>query len=228
MADTPEENRPVPEYSGVIASRIGEEEARDTVRRWLGSDLIPFIPEEKIRFGKAVLIYYPFWRYIREDGGENKIIYRPACGTLLTGLQNLRRDDSDAAIQDVPPDAKILPATVASSVYLPELHGIARSEELIGIPLWLISYKVKHAIYMVEVDAASGVLYPEWHPIKEPVNWKKTALTAFLPMLLLSLVAVYFNPWIFLLVILILIVFLYQSEMLGIINLKEKEEKNGS
>ena len=69
-------------------------------------------------------------------------------------------------------------------MYYPELHGIARAEELIGIPLWLISYKVKKSIYMIEVDAASGKIYDEWHPIKEPVNWRKTALIACIPLMI--------------------------------------------
>ena len=104
------------------------------------------------------------------------------------------------------------------------------------MPLWLISYKVKHNIYMIEVEAHSGLVLPEWHPIKEPVNWKKTAMTAFIPMFLLSLVAIYFNPWIFVIVVILLFIFLYQillfiflyqSEMLGLITMKEREEPHG-
>lgn len=211
-----------------IPPQISEETARETVKKWLGSNTIPFIPEDKIRFGKAVMIYMPFWRYVREDGGEIKTIYRPAVGTFLTGLQDVKRQN--ATLEKLPEDIEVIPATIESSVYLSELHGIGRSEELIAVPLWLISYKIKNSIHMVEVDGASGELYPEWHPIKEPVNWKKTALIAFVPMFLLSLAAVYLNPWIFILVGILLAVFLYQSEMLGIINLKQQqeEEENGA
>ena len=142
----------------------------------LESDTNPFIPKDKIRFGKAVMLYYPFWKYIREDGCLDVTVYRPAGGTLLSGLQNMHREDNEIA--PVPEEANILPATIKSCVYYPELHGIARAEELIGIPLWLISYKVKNSIYMVKVDAASGKIYEEWHPIKEPVNWRKNAIIA--------------------------------------------------
>lgn len=76
---------------------------------------------------------------------------------------------------------------------------------------------------MVEVDAGTREIRLEWHPVKEPVNWKKTALTAFA----LSLVAIYFNPWIFLIVVILLFIFLYQSEMLGIITMREREEPHG-
>ena len=228
MADaqegTPSYGQPV--CSKVIPPQIDEETARSIVRKWFGSDHFPFVPGEKMRFGKAVLVYYPFWRYRREDGGEEKTIYRPACGTLLTGLQNIKYYHDTEAV-DTPEDVTVLPVTVDSSVYLPELHGIARGEELIGVPLWLISYKVKHNIYMIEVEAHSGLVLPEWHPIKEPVNWKKTAMTAFIPMFLLSLVAIYFNPWIFVIVVILLFIFLYQSEMLGLITMKEREEPHG-
>ncbi|ABN06202.1 hypothetical protein Mlab_0024 [Methanocorpusculum labreanum Z] len=226
MAEIPE-GIPAPlQCSGVIAPQIDEARARELAREWLESDTNPFIPEDKIRFGKAVMLYYPFWRYVREDGCTDVTVYRPACGTLLSGLQNMHRDDNE--IVPIPDEANILPATIQSFVYYPELHGIARSEDLIGIPLWLISYKVKKSIYMVEVDAASGKIYEEWHPIKEPVNWRKTALIASIPLMILSLIAVYFSPWLFLLVAAVLIFFLYQSEMLGMINLKRREGKDGA
>lgn len=136
VADAPEKvlSYELPVCSWVIPPQIDEEAARDIVHKWLNPDHIPFVQVEKIRFGKAVLVYYPFWRYIREDGGENKTIYRPACGTLLTSLQNIRRYD-DAEIVATPAEVTILPVTVDASVYLPELHGIAREEELIGVPL---------------------------------------------------------------------------------------------
>ncbi len=66
---------------------IDEERAREIVREWLESDTHPFIPDDKMRFGKAVMLYYPFWKYSREDGGADVTVYRPACGTLLSGLQ---------------------------------------------------------------------------------------------------------------------------------------------
>jgi hypothetical protein len=221
---TTSHKRPV--CSRVILPQIDGETARGIVHKWLSSDQIPFVPNEKIRFGKAIMVYYPFWCYQREDGDEEKTICRPACGTLLTGLQNMKYH-YDAEIIETPKDAIVLPVTVDSSVYLPELHGIARGEELIGVPLWLISYKMKRNIYMIEVEAYSSLILPEWSPIREPINWKKTALTAFIPMFLLSFIAIYFNPWIFVIVISMLLIFLYQSEMLGIVAMKEREETRG-
>jgi hypothetical protein len=210
----------------VISPQIDEGAARDIVRKWICSDKTPFIPNENARFGKAVMMYYPFWCYRREDGGKNKTICRPACGTLLTGLQNMKYNH-DAKTIETPKNAIVLPVTVNLSVYLSELHGIARGEELIGVPLWLISYKIKRNIYMIGVEAYSGSILPEWHPIEEPVNWKKTAITAFIPIFLLSFTAIYFNPWIFVIVASMAFIFLYQSEMLGIISMKENEKSHG-
>jgi hypothetical protein len=228
MADAREETtsceRPI--CSRVVSPRIDEETARDIVHKWICSDKIPFVPNEKIRFGKAVMVYYPFWCYRREDGGKNKTNCRPACGTLLTGLQDMKYYH-DAKIIETPKDAVVLPVTVNSSVYLPELHGIARGEELIGVPLWLISYKTKRNIYMIEVEAYSGLVLPEWHPIEEPVNWKRTAVTALIPIFLMSFAAIYFNPWIFVIVAIMVFTFLYQSEMLGIVAMRENEKSYG-
>jgi hypothetical protein len=151
-----------PVCSRVILPQIDEETACDIVNKWLGSDQISFVQSEKIRFGKTIMVYYPFWCYRRKDGGEDKTICRPACGTLLTGLQNMKYY-RDAEIIETPKNAIILPVTVDSSVCLPELHRIARGEELNGLPLWLISYKMKRNIYMTGVEAYSGVIFPEWN-----------------------------------------------------------------
>lgn len=226
MADTPDGNAAPLTCSGVIPPLINEEKIREIVRKWLDSKINPFIRDSEIRIGKAVLIYYPFWKFSREDGGEDVIVYRPACGTLLPGMQNMARENTKT--MPVPEDANILPVTAYSSVYLPDLHGIARGEELIAIPFWLVSYKVKNSIYMITADGETGVIYPSWHPVKEPVNWKKTALIAFIPMALISILAVYVSPWFFLFVIALLIFFFYQSQMIGVIDLKCKEGKDGA
>ena len=226
MADTPN-GIPVPLVcSGAATSLIDEKRAREIAGEWLDGEKNPFIPDETIQFGKAVLIYYPFWKFSREDGGEDVVVYRPACGTLLSGLQDLKREET--RVVPVPKDANILPATVFSTVYLPELHGIARGEELIGIPLWMISYKVKNSIYMMVVDGESGEVYPGWHPVKEPAVWKRTAITAFIPMVLLSMTAVYISPWFFILAAGLLIFFLYRSRMFGMMKTNSAEGKNGS
>lgn len=124
MAET-SEGIPAPlQCSGVIAPRIDEARAREIVREWVESDTKPFIPDDKIGFGKAVMLYYPFWKYSREDGGTDVTIYRPAFGTLLSGLQ---RDGSETI--PVPDDANILPATIYSSVYYPALADQLQSEK---------------------------------------------------------------------------------------------------
>lgn len=211
-----------------LSVSVGEEEARNLVQVWLelSHDGSNEKNKRKVRFGKAVLVYYPFWKYRYEDGGEDKVIFKPACGTLLTGQQNMRREDTQGYA--VSEDMRILPVTVNSSVYLPELHGIHRSEELIAIPLWLISYKEGKSIYMVEVDGENGTVYEEWHPVRETVNWKKTATIIFVPMAVISFLAAFFSPWLYILAGLLLIFFLYQSNMLSMINLKRKEGKDGA
>ncbi|HJJ48114.1 MAG TPA: hypothetical protein O0X39_03860 [Methanocorpusculum sp.] len=214
--------------SSALAVNVEEDKAREIVQSWLDESHNGSNEKNrrKVRFGKAVLVYYPFWKYRYEDGGEDKVIFKPACGTLLTGQQNMQREDT--AGYAVPEDLSILPATVNSSVYLPELHGIHRSEELIAIPLWLISYKEGKSVYMVEVDAENGTIYEEWHPVRETVNWKKTATIIFIPMLVISMLAAFFSPWLYILAALLLIFFIYQSNMLSMINLKRKEGKDGA
>lgn len=226
MADIPKEPPAELTCTGIIAPRVSEEQARETAREWLESQAYPAVQKHGYRFGRAVMVYYPFWCFYREDGMENKIIYRPACGTLLTGLQSLPRMSCEAS--PVPEDASILPATIQSAVYHPELHGIPRDEKLIAVPFWLISYKIQNIIYMLKIDADTGVVMPEWHPVKEPVNWKKTALISFIPLCLISLAAVYVHPALFIFAAALVIFLFYQSEMIGAINLKRREGKNGS
>ncbi|MDO5844436.1 MAG: hypothetical protein Q4Q53_04760 [Methanocorpusculum sp.] len=226
MADTETQTPPQLKCQGVFELKIDREEAIKIAGKWLGADNIKPRQKDKIRFGKAELVYYPFWRYCREDGGENKIIYRPACGTLLTGLQNMQRSETE--IVPIPKDVRLISPTVKSSVYLPDLHGIARGENLIAIPLWVISYKFKNTIYMIEVDGVSGEVFTEWHPIKEPVNWSKTAVYCFIPMLILSLIGIYAAPWLFIIIAATLLVLIYKSQMIGLLSAKRKEGKDGT
>lgn len=225
MADA--QNEPLSNFicTGIIESEIDEMQARDIVLEWIYTNVASMKSKERVKLGKAVLIYYPFWKYIREDGGVDKIIYRPACGTLLNGMQDMKRVIKKTS--PVPENISIIHATVNSNVYLPTLYGIERGEELIAIPFWLVSYKFKNSIYMTKVDACSGAVYPEWHPIKEHVNWVKTALLVLVPMMIISFIAVLVNPWLFLINALYLLILIYQSKVAGIINLKSMEGKDG-
>ncbi len=226
MADIPKEPFVPLTCRGIIAPRVSEEQAIELSRLWIDAQDYPVVQKNGCRFGKAVMVYYPFWCFYREDGKQNKTIYRPACGTLLTGMQNLIRTTPE--IIPTPANVSILPVTVSASVYQPELHGISRGEDLIAIPFWLVSYKIKNIIYMLKIDGETGEVFPEWHPIREPVNWRKTALISFIPLCFISIIAIYIHPALFILAAGLVIFFLYQSEMLSVINTKRREGKNGS
>lgn len=215
-----------PQCSGVYSLKIDKEEALSTAEKWIDENITNQRQKDGLKFGKAVLVYYPFWKYLREDGGKNKTIYRPACGTLLTGLQNMHREDSE--LIPMPEGIRLINPTVKSSVYLNEIHGIARGESLVAVPLWVISYKFKDIIYMVEVDGVNGTVYPEWHPIKEPVNWNKIALYCIIPMMILSLIAVGVAPWLFIVIVAAILVLIYYSKVISLINAKRKEGRDGT
>lgn len=199
-----------------------EEEAKSIAERWISENILK--KKETFRFGKAVLVYYPFWRFLREDGNELKIICRPACGTLLSDIQTLSPKSEPVPIAD----EKILPSTINASYYYSSLYGIPRGEMLVGIPFWLISYKYQNSIYMLKIDAESGTVIPEWHAFKDPMNWVKIALMAFLPIMIISLLAVLFHPAIFIAGAIYLIILLCYSKMLAILNTKREEGKDGA
>ncbi len=202
--------------------RVNEKEAKFLTEIWLEKNILK--KKETARIGKAVLVYYPFWRYMREDGPETKIICKPAFGTILSDIQTLtpKNEPIDAG------DEEILPPTINASYYYPQLYGLPRGEMLVGIPFWLISYKYKSSVCMLKIDAESGKVIPEWHPFKDPVNWKKIALLAFIPTFIICALAVLIHPVFYAVAAVYLLALLWHSKMLAILNTKREEGIDGS
>lgn len=180
---------------------------------------------EPFRIGKAVLIYYPFWQFTREDGSKIRKIHRPAFGTLMTDIQELE----GLTEEEIPetPDMKILSPTLNAEYYYPTVYGIPRGEKIVGIPFWLVSYKMEKSIYMLKINATNGEIVPEWHPVKETVNWLKIILLSFIPVMILSTFAILLHPAIFILVGVYIIYLIYSSNMLSLLNKKRRAEEEG-
>lgn len=225
MADNPPKASERPEIQAAVLPRIEEEQAKALACEWIESQNF-FTRKDTYRIGRAVLVYYPFWEFVREDGAQIKTILRPACGTLMTDLQKLQRETKPA--ETLPENLTTLPITIDAEYYYPETHGIPRGERLVAVPFWLISYKIEKSIYMLKIDAETGDVLPEWHPYKESVNWRKIAAVAFVPLVLISLAGVLIHPALFILDAAVVIFLLYQSKMFSLIKEKQKEGGNGS
>ena len=224
MADTPPKPAEKPNIQAAVLPQIDEERAKELTREWIESNNLP-PKKQSYRIGKAVMVYYPFWEFIREDGSKIKTLYRPACGTLMTDLQKMNRTKS--LTEDIPENLTTLPISINASYYYPEIHGIPRGERLVAVPFWLISYKINKSIYMLKIDAETGLVLPEWHPFKEQVNWRKIALVAFIPLVLISMTAILLHPALFILDVAVVVFLVYQSRMFSLIS-EKKEGGNGS
>ena len=224
MAYTPPKAADKPDIQAAVLPQIDEERAKELTREWIESNNLP-PKKQSYRIGKAVMVYYPFWEFIREDGSKIKTLYRPACGTLMTDLQKMNRTKS--LTEDIPENLTTLPISINASYYYPEIHGIPRGERLVAVPFWLISYKINKSIYMLKIDAETGLVLPEWHPFKEQVNWRKIALVAFIPLVLISMTAILLHPALFILDVAVVIFLVYQSRMFSLIS-EKKEGGNGS
>ena len=224
MAYTPPKAADKPDIQAAVLPQIDEERAKELTREWIESNNLP-PKKQSYRIGKAVMVYYPFWEFIREDGSKIKTLYRPACGTLMTDLQKMNRTKS--LTEDIPENLTTLPISINASYYYPEIHGIPRGERLVAVPFWLISYKINKSIYMLKIDAETGLVLPEWHPFKEHVNWRKIALVAFIPLVLISMTAILLHPALFILDAAVVVFLVYQSRMFSLIN-EKKEGGNGS
>jgi len=203
------------------------EEAVDIANKYL-QDIRPdasWRKGEPYRLGKAVLVYFPFWQFKREDGDELKTIYRPAFGTILSNIQTMENIEGEEESTGIIPN--MTDVSLNAEYYYPTLNGISRGEKLIGIPFWLVSYKMTKSIYMMKILATNGEVIPEWHPIKETVNWTKIILLSFIPVLILSILGIVIHPLIFLIVIAYIIYLIYESNMLSLLNKKTKEEEKG-
>lgn len=225
MDDTPISPQDNPAISAFVIPKIDETKARELACAWIESQNF-FTRKDTYRIGKAVMVYYPFWEFVREDGNNIKTLYRPACGTLMTDLQKYSLNGELST--DVPDNFTALPTTINSSYYHQYIHGIARGERLVAVPFWLISYKFEHSIFMLKIDAGDGSAMPEWHPFKESINWRKIALIAFIPLTIISFAAVLLHPALFVLDLAIVIYLIYRGKMFSIINAKRKEGNNGS
>lgn len=224
MAYTPPKAADKPDIQAAVLPQIDEERAKELTREWIESNNLP-PKKQSYRIGKAVMVYYPFWEFIREDGSKIKTLYRPACGTLMTDLQKMNRTKS--LTEDIPENLTTLPISINASYYYPEIHGIPRGERLVAVPFWLISYKINKSIYMLKIDAETGLVLPEWHPFKEQVNWRKIALVAFIPLVLISMTAILLHPALFILDVAVVVFLVYQSRMFSLIS-EKKEGGNGS
>ena len=224
MAYTPPKAADKPDIQAAVLPQIDEERAKELTREWIESNNLP-PKKQSYRIGKAVMVYYPFWEFIREDGSKIKTSYRPACGTLMTDLQKMNRTKS--LTEDIPENLTTLPISINASYYYPEIHGIPRGERLVAVPFWLISYKINKSIYMLKIDAETGLVLPEWHPFKEQVNWRKIALVAFIPLVLISMTAILLHPALFILDAAVVVFLVYQSRMFSLIS-EKKEGGNGS
>jgi len=180
---------------------------------------------EPYRIGKAAIVYYPFWQFTQEDGGVVKTIYKPAFGTIMTNIQEFVDIDGIEEKTGIIPN--MLDATLDAEYYYPYLNGINRGEKLIGIPFWLVSYKMMKSIYMMKILAINGEVIPEWHPIKETVNWAKIILLSFVPVLILSILGILLHPTIFILVAAYIIYLIYESNMLSLLKKKRTTEEEG-
>ena len=224
MADTPPKAAEKSNIQAAVLPQIDEEQAKELAREWIESNNLP-LKKQSYRIGKAVMVYYPFWEFVREDGSKIKTSYRPACGTLMTDLQKINRAVS--LTEEIPKNLTTLPISINASYYYPEIHGIPRGERLVAIPFWLISYKINKSIYMLKIDAETGIALPEWHPFRDRVNWRKIALVAFIPLVLISMTAILLHPALFILDAAVVVFLVYQSRMFSLIN-EKKEGKNGS
>ncbi|MBQ1179730.1 MAG: hypothetical protein IIX51_04040 [Methanocorpusculum sp.] len=121
MADTPPKPAEKPNIQAAVLPQIDEERAKELAREWIESNNLP-PKKQSYRIGKAVMVYYPFWEFIREDGSKIKTSYRPACGTLMTDLQKMNRTKS--LTEDIPENLTTLPISINASYYYPEIHGI--------------------------------------------------------------------------------------------------------
>ena len=216
------------QISSILTPEITQVEAAIDIAKNYLSEISPdagWKKTEPFRIGKAVLIYCPFWQFTREDGSKIRKIYRPAFGTILTDVQEME-GLTEEEIQPTS-DMNTIAPTLNAEYYYPTVYGIPRGEKIVGIPFWLISYKMEKSIYMLKINATNGEIIPEWHPIKETVNWAKIIMLSFIPVLVLTTLSILVHPAIFILVAAYVIYLIYASNMLSLLNKKRRAEEEG-
>ncbi|MCD6383316.1 MAG: zinc ribbon domain-containing protein, partial [Thermoplasmata archaeon] len=166
----------------VIPFRIDEKSAELIFRRW-ASGPMKARGLENAWIREVKKYYFPVYRFVRDVGGREVVLVRPAKSTLLPGMNMLKIPPGDMKIFDYnfsPGDAEVLQPDLTMGYYLPALEGKAREQALVYFPIYHIRYSFLGGDYEAVVDGSTGEVFSSYFPPREVTPYRAVAVASYL------------------------------------------------
>lgn len=188
----------------LIPFTIEEDPAQQIFMRWLKSPQMVKDLDKSAKITTNKKIYFPLYLFTRMVEGEEKIITRPARGTLIEWIQNLTVPPGSMKIYDKSVgllDAERIDPDITMDAYQKELPGTEVSQSLLYFPIHQVDYEYDGEIYHAAIDGSSGAVHATMYPIRSSLPFGMVFIIGFLAGLLGIVLGMYIHPLFFILII---------------------------
>lgn len=188
----------------LIPFAVNEDQARMIFARWLKNPHMAKNLHTNAKITKFRKIFFPVYLFTRIVDGEERLIIKPARGTLIEGMENLKVPPGSMKIFDNtigPLDAERLDPDTTMEAFLPELPGTAKSQSLLYFPIYEIEYEFKENTWHAAIEGASGAVHATLYPMRSSLPFGMVFAIGFIAGLLGIVLGIYINPVFFILIL---------------------------
>lgn len=153
----------------ILPFTIDEDKAKAIFRRWTAGPLMAKELEKGAEIVSFEKIFFPVYQFKRIVDGREKIEVRPAKGTTLPGMQELKIPPGDITLYDASfdtGDAKVEELEINMDAYLEDLPGEAKEQALIYFPIYSITYRFNGEELTAMIDGSGGAVYASTFPTR--------------------------------------------------------------
>ncbi len=161
---------------------IDEDKARAIFRRWTAGPLMAKELEKGAEIVSFDKIYFPVYQFKRDVDGREKVEIRPAKGTTLAGMQELKIPPGDITLYDASfntGDARVEDVEINMDAYLEDLPGTGKEQALIYFPIYQITYRFNNEEYTAVLDGSGGAVYTSTFPTRSSFPYAMVAGVGF-------------------------------------------------
>lgn len=176
---------------------IDEGKVRGIFKRWSAN---PEFDKDLEISGKITSIkkeYFPVFQFRRTVSGKEKVIVKPARGTMLPGMHNLEIPPGSTVVFDntvKTGDAAVLQPDITIQSYLPEIEGQTIDQALVYFPIFEIKYSFKDQEYEIVIDGSSGKVYSGPAPARSSASYVAVMGLSFVIALISGILTITVTP----------------------------------
>ncbi|MCP1662870.1 MULTISPECIES: hypothetical protein [Methanocalculus] len=161
---------------------INEDKAKAIFRRWTAGPLMAKELEKGAEITSFTKIYFPVYQFKRDENGREKILVRPAKGTTLPGMQELKIPPGDITLYDSSfdaGDALVEEVEINMDAYLEEMPGTPKEQSLIYFPIYSVTYSFNGEEFNAIIDGSGGTVYAGTFPTRSSFPYMLVAGAGF-------------------------------------------------